>query len=50
MNFFEDGRRYWEGGGVRRGGIEGDDCNNIIIYFIILYLDHVYAYDYEGHW
>ena len=22
----ENGRRYWEGGGIGRGGIEGDDC------------------------
>ena len=23
-----NGRRYWEGGGIGRGGIEGDDCIN----------------------
>ena len=22
----ENGRRYWEGGGIGRGGVEGDDC------------------------
>ena len=22
-----NGWRYWEGGGIGRGGIEGDDCN-----------------------
>ena len=23
-----NGRRYWEGSGIGRGGIEGDDCIN----------------------
>ena len=25
----ENGRQYWEGGGIGRGGIEGDNCNTV---------------------
>ena len=52
------GRQYWEGGdigrgGIRRGGIEGDDCmitehwlNNLVLLTMSICFMMIYEYDF----